>query len=130
MFTIDADKTISLTRGDMAVIKINATTQDDESYIFQPGDVVCFRIFQKSHHELIVLQKEVVVENETESVDISLTGEDTKIGEFINKPKDYWYEIELNPDTVPQTIIGYDNEGPKVFRLYPEGDDLSESTET
>lgn len=36
---------------------------------------------------------------------------------------DYWYEVELNPETEAQTIIGYDEDGPKIFRLYPEGDD-------
>ena len=45
------------------------------------------------------------------------------IGEVINKPTNYWYEIELNPNTQPQTIIGYDEDGEKLFVLYPEGSD-------
>ena len=61
---------------------------------------------------------------EAESVTINLTKEDTKIAEIINKPVDYWYEIEMNPDTEPQTIIGYDEDGEKIFRLYPEGSEL------
>ena len=83
-------------------------------------------MFEKNHHENVVIQKDVTVESETTSVDISLYKEDTKIGELINKPKDYWYEIELNSDTSPQTIIGYDVDGPKLFRLYPEGDDIDD----
>lgn len=44
---------------------------------------------------------------------------------MVNKPTDFWYEVELNPDTAPQTIIGYDKEtGAKIFRLYPEGGDM------
>jgi len=46
-----------------------------------------------------------------------------KIGDVINKPTDYWYEIEINPETKPQTIIGYDENGEKILKLYPEGSD-------
>jgi hypothetical protein len=61
------------------------------------------------------------VQSSTQQVTITLTGEDTKLGNPISKPEDYWYEVELNPLTAPQTIIGYDEKGPKVLRLYPEG---------
>jgi hypothetical protein len=61
-----------------------------------------------------------------EEVEIFLGEEDTKIGEVISKPKDYWYEVELNPFDHPQTIIGYDEDGAKVFKLFPEGDDINE----
>ena len=57
-------------------------------------------------------------------VEIFLHGAETKFGEVINKPVDYWYEVELNPETKPQTIIGYDEDGAKVFKLFPEGRDV------
>ena len=57
----------------------------------------------------------------TTSVDLSLDSTETTIGDIINKPVEYWYEIQLNPDTEPQTIIGYDENGAKIFKLYPEG---------
>ena len=47
-----------------------------------------------------------------------------KVVDVISKPKDYWYEVVLNDDSYPQTIIGYDADGPKLFRLYPEGADI------
>ena len=123
MFSIKDDKSIHLTRGDVAVIEISATENNGETHMFQMGDVLRLRIFEKNQCDNIVLQKDVDVENESSSVDISLSRSDTKIGTLISRPKDYWYEIELNPDTCPQTIIGYDSAGPKIFRLYPEGDD-------
>ena len=126
MFSINDDKSIHLTRGDIAVIEIGASKSEAEDYTFKEGDIVRFRVFEKNHYENVVIQKDVTVESETTSVDISLYKEDTKIGELINKPKDYWYEVELNPDTSPQTIIGYDVDGPKLFRLYPEGDNIDE----
>lgn len=123
MFVINADQSIYLTRGDTIIIKISAMKSEDEAYIFQIGDIVRFKVFEKSRCDSVLLSKDVEVEAEDEYVDIQLSSEETKIGELIHKPKDYWYEVELNPDTTPQTIIGYDVNGPKVFRLFPEGDD-------
>lgn len=134
MFIINSDKSIYLTRGDIAVIEVSADivadfgneAVNDAKHSFQPGDVIRFRVLEKNRCDMVVLQKDVLVESETISVDISLDSADTKLGELIHKPKDYWYEIELNPDTLPQTLIGYDISGPKIFRLFPEGDDVSE----
>ena len=124
MFTINDDKSIYLTRGDIAVIEVEASSTNDEPYTFKVGDIVRFSVFEKGSYDQIVIKKDVSVEKESLTVDISLYKEDTKIGDLINKPKDYWYEIELNPETYHQTIIGYDTRGPKIFRLYPEGNDI------
>ena len=121
MFVINQDKSIYLTRGDVANITLSADESDGESYGFKIGDVIRLRVYERKHHDRVVLQKDVVIESESQDTSIFLGMEDTKIGELINKPVDYWYEIELNPDTVPQTLIGYDQSGPKIFRLFPEG---------
>ena len=121
MFRVDDDLTVHATRGDAAVLLIQAAA-GEENYIFQTGNVVRLKVFAKKNCENVVLQKEVKVTEETETVEIALTGEDTRFGEVISKPVDYWYEVELNPETYPQTIIGYDENGAKVFKLYPEGD--------
>ena len=81
------------------------------------------KVYKSKDCGCVELKKDVTVENAGTEVLISLQSEDTKIGEVINKPADYWYEVEVNPETAPQTIIGYDEEGAKVFRLYPEGSD-------
>lgn len=125
MFVINTDKSIHLTRGDVASITVSASQADGAAYTFAVGDVVRFRVFGKNACANVAIQKDVVVEAETTTVVIDLTKADTKIGEVINKPMEYWYEVELNPDTKPQTIIGYDADGAKVFRLYPEGSDLN-----
>lgn len=120
MFKINEDMSIYLTRGDAVSITLNA--QDNgENYTFRAGDLVRFKVFEKKACHCVVLQKDVRVERETEYVTITLTAADTKIGSEISKPTDYWYEVELNPESRPQTIIGYDEDGAKVFRLYPEG---------
>lgn len=121
MFVINPDWSIYLTRGDIASLEVSAKKSENEDYIFKMGDVVRLNVFEKKQCDNIVLQKEVLVVEETTVVTIMLNSTDTKIGETINKPKDYWYEVELNPDTTPQTIVGYDSNGPKIFRLFPEG---------
>lgn len=122
MFVINNDKSIYITRGDIAALEISANLSAEEAYTFKVGDVVRLKVFEKKRHDSIALTKDVMVESETELVTINLYSSDTRIGGVINKPVDYWYEVEINPDTAPQTIIGYDQDGPKIFRLFPEGD--------
>lgn len=122
MFLINEDMSIYLTRGDAIYFTVTAD-ENGKYYKFKPGDVLRIKVFEKKNCENVVLVKEFPVDIETERVEILLTKVDTKIGEVISKPVDYWYEIELNPFTNPQTIIGYDDDGAKVFRLFPEGTD-------
>lgn len=126
MLIIDNDKTIHLTRGDVATLEISAENTDGESHSFSFGDVVRFKVFERKNYNCVVLTKDVEVGANVEVVTLSLESNDTRIGGPINKPKTYWYEVELNPDTAPQTIIGYDKEGAKVLKLYPEGSDNNE----
>lgn len=124
MFEINEDKTINITRGDIGAFTVDVLNEAGEKYLFQKGDVVRIKVTEKKACENVMFQKDFVVEEETEQVEILLTEEETKIGEVISKPTDYWYEVELNPLTNPQTIIGYDEDGAKILRLYPEGNDI------
>ena len=123
MFEVNNDLSIHITRGDIGLLSVTADS-GNAAYVFAKGDIVRFKVYEKKGCDCVVLMKDFTVEEETEKVDILLTGDDTRIGELIHKPKDYWYEVELNPDTNPQTIIGYDDNGAKVFRLYPEGREI------
>ena len=120
MFVIDGDMTIHITRGDAAVFLVTASV-DDTDFEFAKGDIVRLKVFAKKNCADVVLQKDVEVTEPTTAVGIVLGKEDTTIGEVISKPTDYWYEVELNPETNPQTIVGYDENGAKIFKLYPEG---------
>ena len=125
MYLVDGTK-IKITRGDIVSINISAQNGDGSNYIFQIGDIIRFKIYEKKNYNVLKLQKDINVTEETEYVSIFLDKEETKIDELINKPKEYWYEVELNPDTAPQTIIGYDDDGAKILILYPEGCDFNE----
>lgn len=123
MFYVNDDLSIYATRGDIVFFNVTAE-ESGVAYKFQPGDVVRMKVFGKKDAKTVVLQKDFPVTAECEAVEVLLTEDDTKIGDVISKPVDYWYEIELNPFSAPQTIIGYDEDGAKIFRIYPEGKDL------
>lgn len=119
MFLIDGD-TINITRGDKGIIELTI-----EDYIFSAGDIIEFRVYEKNGlDKLPVLSKKITVTEESTSVQIELTSEDTKIGNIQNQSRKYWYEIELNDN---QTVIGYDANGAKTLILYPEGAENSDS---
>lgn len=116
MFKIE-DKTIYVTRGDKLII--NETDLDIDTTSIVVDDYVVFRLYNKKKlNELPLLEKKVIVE-EDHKFSIELSKDETKIGELLNKPSTYWYEIEVNGEN---TIVGYDENGAKLFILYPEGD--------
>ena len=122
MFTIKEDLSIHATRGDIVFFSVSAE-DNGVQHKFQAGDVVRMTVVKKKDYASVVMEKDFGVVSETETVDVYLSSADTKIGKSISKPTDYWYEVVLNPDTHPQTIIGHDEVGAKVFKLYPEGGD-------
>lgn len=130
MFTIDSDNNISVTRGDVLYFGVSAEDPETkELYMFQPGDVIRINVYGKNDCTNVVLKRDFLVYVPSEEVEIFLGKNETKIGDIINKPKDYWYEVVLNPDNKPQTIIGYGDDGAKVFKLLPEGEDDTEQDE-
>ena len=115
MFKIDNEKNIQITRGDRGTIKLTAKNGS-----FSIGDIIKFSIVEKKDYSNVVFQKEYTVTQEGENAYLTLTEEDTRIGEVISKPVTYWYEIEYNED---QTPISYDEDNAKQFILYPEAPD-------
>lgn len=111
--------TIKLNRGDILSLSLSLSLSDGTPYTFQIGDKIVFSVYGKNKmSEGAVLLKELIVDGEQQSIEITCTKEETKIGDLINKPVEYWYEIELNNEN---TVIGYDDNGPKILMLYPEG---------
>lgn len=121
MLKVDNEKKIHITRGDIGTLVVSAKNNDESDYTFQKNDVVQLKVMEKQNVSNIILKKETTVSEESTTIDINLTKDDTRIGDLINTPVKYWYEVELNPDSNPITILGYDENGPKEFILYPEG---------
>lgn len=120
MFKTDSENNIHATRGDMGTLTITASNGDAD-YTFPVGTVIRLKVFEKKNCASVVMTKDVTVTEATATVQMTLGEDDTRIGNVISKPVDYWYEVEMNPETASQTIIGYDEDGAKLFRLYPEG---------
>ena len=116
-----SNKQIQVNRGDSVDMNITAKDEHGQDYLFQIGDQVTFKIMETKHVENIILEKTTVVDEETSIVNIHISSEDMKIGELINKPVNYWYEISLTKNNGDvSTIIGYDKQGAKEFILNPE----------
>lgn len=118
----EATKTIKVNRGDKLPISLTIPISEEENYLFKVGDKITFGVYEKKGYEKpAVILKEVTVEKETDTIDLSLTSEETKIGEIQNKTVEYWYEIQLNEN---ETIIGADDDGNKIFELWAEGSNI------
>lgn len=115
---INENKTIEINRGDRGTIVLK-----NKNGNFKVGDVLKFSILRKKDYNIVVFQKNYVVSEESNTFNIGLTSEDTRIGDIISKPITYWYEIEYNGDN---TILGYDSKGAKKFILYPEAPNKEE----
>jgi hypothetical protein len=123
MIKIDTEKTIRITRGDTASLVIKSKNLDGTEYVFQVGDTIYFRVMKKNKVKDVKLEKSVVVQENTTSVTIHLDLGDTEFDKYESKPKTYWYEIEIKGSTSSNTILGYDEDGAKLFIVYPEGED-------
>lgn len=116
------NKQISMTRGDTATLKFKVKTAEGY-YTFGNNDVVEFKVYPKKEYESEpLIYKSIVIEEDTDTAIIDLSSDDTRIGDIINKEKEYWYEVQLNHNI---TLIGYsDSEGPAIFMLLPEGREI------
>ena len=124
MFKIINKNQILINRGDIGIIDLTIPISKEENYEFEQGDVITFAVYKtNSYQKDPIIYKEVIVEEDGQTVvTIELDAEDTKVGPVINMPAQYWYEIQLNKE---QTILGFDDKGPKMFILFPEGSDIN-----
>ena len=110
---------IELTRGDSLNLNLSLQSEDGSAYEFKTGDKIIFSVYNKNKmSDPAILSKTFIVNQNGESFDLVFTSDETRFGPYINKPVNYWYEIELNDEF---TVVGYDEFGPKILKLFPEG---------
>lgn len=115
---------IYCTRGDSTEtlgnhLEFSFNNIDDTPFNFLPGQTVIFKVYNPKNANEVFIQKEIHIDEICTSIYIPLTEADTTIGDYINKPVTYAYEISINGNA---TIIGYDPlDGAKPFVLLPEG---------
>lgn len=115
----DDEYTLHLTRGDRCTFLVYAREEKSgEECYFPAGCTVSFVIVPRlGYTDGAVLRKTVNVLEDATEVEFTLTEEDTKIGDMIDKKTKYWYNVVVNDDI---TIIGSDEDGEKVIFIYPE----------
>lgn len=103
---------------------LNVATGEEEYYKFKFTDKLSFVVFEKKGYtkeevfRIDWIVKDLNYPEESESVEIPLIEELTKLFPQTNKKKVYWYDICLNDTT---TILGFDEDGAKKLIVYPEG---------
>lgn len=113
MFIVKND-TFHVTWGDKG--SFDLTFKD---YTFNIGDEIELNVYEEdAMDEEPILNKKLVMDEETDVASMTLLGSDTKLGDPTNERVTYWYEIILNGD---QTPFCYDEKGPKLFYIYPGG---------
>ena len=113
MFIVSND-TFHVTWGDKG--SFDLTFKD---YTFNIGDEIELNVYEEdAMDEEPILNKKIVMDEETDVASMTLLGSDTKLGDPTNERVTYWYEITLNGD---QTPFCYDEKGPKLFYIYPGG---------
>lgn len=117
---------IRVNRGDKLSINVSIKANDNgDSYVFKSNDKLSIGVYKEDGFDKDpVLFKEFNPKEGDTIYPMKFTGEETKIGDYINEPVDYWYEIVLNDY---ETILGFDDNGPKIFRLYPEGMEIKDN---
>lgn len=113
MFIV-SNNTFHVTWGDKG--SFDLTFKD---YTFNIGDEIELNVYEEdAMDEEPILNKKLVMDEETDVASMTLLGSDTKLGDPTNERVTYWYEITLNGD---QTPFCYDEKGPKLFYIYPGG---------
>lgn len=111
------NKTIHLNRGDSANIQVACNNSN-----FEVEQSLYLYVMEAGNCENIILTAQATIEENSNTATISLSAEDTKsLSEpFSLGAKEFWYELELQAGEERTTLVGFDEDGPKLFILYPE----------
>jgi hypothetical protein len=75
MFKIDDKYNMHLNRGDQIIVRLTNTDST-----FKAGDTLEFSVMKKGNASEIIFQKHFTIDEDTETYDIVLTSEETRIG--------------------------------------------------
>lgn len=128
MLKIDGNKTIHITRGDLGIFKINFTIPYS-GYVLGPDSFVRLSVYEAGDLSNCIFYVDSYAGQTTNEIIMRIDPLDTLDNiEPINSPRTYWYEIEIDPGSnfYEKTPVGYDENGPKLFIVYPNiGDEVS-----
>ncbi len=117
MITINTDKTIGITRGDVASFTLKVKQSDNTYYQFKTSDRLYFTVKKSYADSNYIIRKIITFSSPTDTATISLNAYDTNFGSLLASARKYVYDISINET---ETVVGYDNDGAKYFIIYPE----------
>lgn len=117
MITIDNDKNIGITRGDIGSFTLKVKQSDNTYYQFKTSDKVYFTVKKSYSDSDYIIRKIITFPSVTDTCEISLVASDTNFGRLIGGSRKYVYDISINE---VETVVGYDQDGAKYFIIYPE----------
>ena len=90
----------------------------DTPYVFKEDDELVFSVYNAFglEQEPVLTVPFKPTEGSTE-ITIEVPKDKMKFAPMTNMEQDYWYEITLNEET----MLGFDEAGPKIITIYPEG---------
>lgn len=113
--------TIKVFRGDSGHFDISKTDKEGNIENFKKGDKVILSVKQNFAESEILLRKTIIVEEDCIKVEFPISDEDTiSLTEIISEPIELEYDIKVD-GTEKTTIIGHDDSGAKIFKVYPSG---------
>ena len=116
MFDIQGS-TIKVTRTDEMAFDIELIEGK-----FRADDVIRFAVYKAGGLNLNpILEKTINVQQDTDTITIELTGQDTTIGKPTNHELTYWYQVDINDK---QTILGFENKTAPEFIIMPKGGNI------
>lgn len=117
MITIDNEKNIGITRGDIGSFNLKVMQSNGSYYQFKTSDKVYFTVKKSYGDSSYIIRKIITFNRTTDTCVINLVASDTNFGSLIGSPRKYVYDISINEI---ETVVGYDDAGAKQFIIYPE----------
>lgn len=113
--------TIKVFRGDSGHFDISKTDSDGNIEQFKQGDKVILSVKENFGENNVLLRKTITVKNDCDKVEFPITSEESiSLSSLISEPIEYEYDIKVE-GTEHSTIIGHDDSGAKIFKVYPTG---------
>lgn len=113
--------TIKVFRGDSGHFDISKTDSEGNIEQFKKGDKVILSVKENFGENTVLLRKTKLVDEDCNKISFFITEEDTiSLTNLISEPIDYEYDIKVE-GLENSTIIGHDDSGAKLFKVYPTG---------
>lgn len=113
--------TIKVFRGDSGHFDISKTDSEGNIEQFKQGDKVILSVKENFGEKNVLLRKTIPVNEDCDKVEFPISEEESiSLTDLISEPMDFEYDVKVK-GVESSTIIGHDDSGAKIFKVYPTG---------